>query len=39
MAIKGLGWTFDIVAEQYDMWRPTYVPELFNDIFEYSNQC
>ena len=37
MAIKGLGWTFDIVAEQYDMWRPTYVPELFNDIFEYSN--
>ena len=37
MAIKGLGWTFDTVAEQYDMWRPTYVPELFNDIFEYSN--
>ena len=37
MAIKGLGWTFDTVAEQYDMWRPTYVSELFDDIFMYSN--
>ena len=36
MAIKGLGWTFDTVAEEYDMWRPTYVAELFNDIFAYS---
>ncbi|MGI6200919.1 MAG: class I SAM-dependent methyltransferase [Christensenellales bacterium] len=29
----GLGGTFNTVCEQYDRWRPTYVPELYRDIF------
>ncbi len=37
MPIKGLEWTFDTVAREYDKWRPTYVPELYEDIFAYSN--
>lgn len=36
MAIKGQEWTFDTVAEEYDKWRPTYVDDLYQDIFEYS---
>lgn len=35
MPIKGLGWTFDTVAESYDKYRPTYVAELYQDIFAY----
>lgn len=35
MAINGLGWTFDTVAEEYDKYRPVYVPELYEDIFSY----
>mgnify|MGYP002509736565 CR=1 FL=1 len=35
--IKGLEWTFDTVAEQYEKLRPTYVPELYEDIFQYRN--
>lgn len=33
--IKGLEWTFNTVASEYDKWNPTYVPELYNDIFTY----
>lgn len=33
--IKGLEWTFNTVAAEYDKWRPTYVPELYEDIFAY----
>jgi ubiquinone/menaquinone biosynthesis C-methylase UbiE len=33
--IKGLEWTFNTVANEYDKWNPTYVPELYNDIFKY----
>ena len=32
---QGLGWTFDTVAEAYDRWNPTYVPELYADIFAF----
>lgn len=35
MVIKGLGWTFDTVAEEYDKYRPVYVSELYKDIFSY----
>lgn len=35
MSIKGLEWTFDTVAEEYDKWRPVYVEELYKDIFRY----
>jgi SAM-dependent methyltransferase len=35
MPIPGLEWTFNTVAEEYDKWRPTYVPELYKDIFTY----
>ncbi|WP_271712110.1 class I SAM-dependent methyltransferase [Anaeromicropila herbilytica] len=35
--MKGLEWTFDTVAEEYDKWRPEYVPELYSDIFWYTN--
>lgn len=35
--IKGLEWTFDTVAEQYEKLRPIYVPELYEDIFRYRN--
>ncbi|MCM1237121.1 MAG: class I SAM-dependent methyltransferase [Ruminococcus flavefaciens] len=33
--IKGLEWTFDTVAQQYEKLRPEYVPELYEDIFHY----
>ena len=33
--IKGLGWTFDTVAEQYEKFRPGYADELYKAIFEY----
>lgn len=33
--IKGLEWTFDTVAQQYEKMRPGYVPELYEDIFRY----
>lgn len=36
MAINGQEWTFDTVAEEYDKWRPTYVNDLYQDIFDYS---
>lgn len=29
----GLGGTFDTVCQQYDRWRPGYVPELYRDVF------
>lgn len=31
----GFEWTFNTIAEEYNKWRPTYVPELYNDIFSY----
>lgn len=33
--IKGLEWTFDTAARQYERMRPGYVPELYEDIFRY----
>jgi ubiquinone/menaquinone biosynthesis C-methylase UbiE len=33
--IKGLEWTFNTVAAEYDKWNPTYVPELYEDVFAY----
>lgn len=33
--IKGLEWTFDTVAAQYEKMRPEYVPELYEDMFRY----
>ncbi|QUH28713.1 class I SAM-dependent methyltransferase [Vallitalea guaymasensis] len=33
--IKGLEWTFNTVYKEYDKWRPTYVDELYDDIFAY----
>ncbi|GMQ57211.1 hypothetical protein AN1V17_16060 [Vallitalea sediminicola] len=33
--IKGLEWTFNTVYKEYDKWRPTYVGELYKDIFAY----
>lgn len=33
--IKGLEWTFNTVAAEYDKWSPTYVPDLYEDIFVY----
>jgi hypothetical protein len=32
-ATKGLEITFNTVCAEYDKWRPTYVGELYNDIF------
>jgi SAM-dependent methyltransferase len=32
--IKGLETTFDSVCTEYDRWRPTYVKELYDDIFD-----
>lgn len=32
---KGLDWRFNTVANEYDKWNPTYVPELYRDIFSY----
>lgn len=33
--IQGLEWTFNTVAEKYEKMRPGYVPELYEDIFNY----
>lgn len=33
--IKGLEWTFNTVANEYDKWNPTYIQELYDDIFNY----
>ena len=33
--IKGLEWTFDTVAKQYEKLRPGYVEEMYEDIFKY----
>lgn len=33
--IKGLEWTFDTVAQQYEKLRSGYVPALYEDIFKY----
>lgn len=33
--IKGLEWTFDTAAQQYEKMRPEYVQELYQDIFAY----
>lgn len=35
--VKGLEWTFNTVYEEYEKWRPTYVEELYHDIFAYRN--
>lgn len=34
--IKGLETTFNSVYFEYDKWRPTYVSELYKDIFAYN---
>lgn len=33
--MKGMEWTFDTEAEQYEKMRPGYVPALYEDIFSY----
>jgi len=33
--IKGLEWTFNTVAAEYDKWSPTYIQDLYEDIFAY----
>jgi len=33
--VKGLEWTFDTVARQYEKLRPEYIPALYEDIFQY----
>ncbi|MDR1505343.1 MAG: class I SAM-dependent methyltransferase [Prevotella sp.] len=33
--IKGLEWTFNTEAEKYEKMRPEYVPELYEDIFDF----
>jgi len=33
--IKGLGWTFDTVASQYEKFRPGYVKALYDAVFDY----
>lgn len=33
--IHGLEWTFNTEAEKYEKMRPGYVPELYEDIFNY----
>ncbi len=35
MENMGLGWTFDTVADVYEKFRPGYVDELYQTIFEY----
>ena len=34
-AIKGLEWTFDTVASTYEKFRPGYVEELYQTVFDY----
>lgn len=36
MAINGLEWTFDTVADTYEKLRPGYVDELYQTIFDYA---
>ena len=36
MAMNGLGWTFDTVADTYEKLRPGYVNELYRIIFDYA---
>lgn len=31
--VSGLETTFNTVYSEYDKWRPTYVKELYDDIF------
>ncbi len=31
--INGLETTFNQVSKEYDKWRPTYVADLYDDIF------
>lgn len=33
--MKGLEWTFDTVASTYEKFRPGYVQELYQAIFDY----
>lgn len=33
--MKGLEWTFDTVASTYEKFRPGYVQELYQEIFDY----
>ena len=33
--IKGLEWTFNTVTAENDKWSPTYIPDLYEDIFAY----
>ena len=33
--LKGLEWTFDMVASTYEKLRPGYVKELYQTLFEY----
>ena len=35
--IKGLEWTFDTVAQQYEKLRPGYVSALYEDLFRYKS--
>jgi len=32
--IKGLETTFNSICTKYDKWRPDYVKELYDDIFD-----
>lgn len=34
--MKGLEWTFDTVASTYEKFRPGYVQELYQAIFDYT---
>ena len=33
--LKGLEWTFDTVSETYEKFRPGYVRELYETLFQY----
>ena len=33
--MKGLEWTFDTVASTYEKFRPGYVTELYQKLFQY----
>lgn len=35
--MKGLGWTFDTVADKYEKLRPGYTDELYRTLFNYIN--
>lgn len=34
-SIKGMEFAFDTICADYDRWRPTYVAELYEDLFAY----